>query len=56
MKATMPYKRIENTLFAIIPLLVGWRITSYYTSALPDFDIADHDIYITIECKVQTLV
>ena len=37
MKATIPYKRIENTLFAIIPLLVGWRITSYYTSALPDF-------------------
>lgn len=48
MKATIPYKRIENTLFAIIPLLVGWRITSYYTSALPDFDIAANDIFITI--------
>ena len=56
MKATIPYKRIENTLFAIIPLLVGWRITSYYTSALPDFDIAANDIFITIECKVQTFV
>ena len=56
MKATIPYKRIENTLFAIIPLLVGWRITSYYTSALPDFDIAANDIFITIECKVQTFL
>ena len=53
MKATIPYKRIENTLFAIIPLLVGWRITSYYTSALPDFDIAANDIFITIECTLQ---
>lgn len=52
----MPYKRIENALFAIISLLVGWCITSYYTSALPDFDIAANDIFITIKCKVLTFV
>lgn len=56
MKTTMSYKRIENALFAIISLLVGWRITSYYTSALPDFDIAANDIFITIKCKVLTFV
>ncbi|WP_238619196.1 hypothetical protein [Bacteroides salyersiae] len=56
MKATMPYKKIENALFAIISLLVGWRITSYYISALPDFDIAANDIFITIKCKVLTFV
>ncbi len=56
MKTTMPYKRIENALFAIISLLVGWRITSCYTSALPDFDIAANDIFITIKCKVLTFV
>lgn len=56
MKTTMPYKRIENALFAIISLLVGWCITSYYTSALPDFDIAANDIFITIKCKVLTFV
>ena len=52
----MTHKRIENALFAIISLLVGWCITSYYTSALPDFDIAANDIFITIKCKVLTFV
>ena len=52
----MQYKKIENVLLAIISLLVGWRITSYYTSTLPDFDIATNDIYITIECNVLAFV
>lgn len=56
MKTTMPYKKIENALLTIISLLMGWRITSYYTSALPDFDIAANDIFITIKCKVLTFV
>lgn len=56
MKTTIPYKRIENALFAIISLLVGWRITSYYTSALPDFDIAANDMFIAIKCKVLMFV
>lgn len=56
MKTIMPYKRIENALFAIISLLVGWCIAFYYTSALPDFDIAANDIFITIKCKVLTFV
>ena len=56
MKPTMSYKRIENALFAIISLLVGWRITSNYTSALPDFDIAANDIFITIKCEVLTFI
>lgn len=56
MKTTMPYKRIENVLYAVISLFVGWRIVSYYTSALSDFDIAANDLFITIECKVLTFV
>lgn len=52
----MPYKRTENVLFSVISLFVGWCITSYYTSALPDFDIAANDLFITIECKVLTFV
>ena len=52
----MPYKRIENALYAVISLFVGWGITSYYTSALPDFDIAANNIYTTIECEVLTFV
>lgn len=56
MKTTISYKRIENALFAIISLLVGCRITSYYTSGLPDFDIGANDIFITIKCKVLTFV
>lgn len=56
MKTTIPYKRTENILYAVISLFVGWRITSYYTSALPDFDIAANNIYTTIECEVLTFV
>ncbi|MFK1923871.1 hypothetical protein ACIXFL_01465 [Bacteroides fragilis] len=56
MKTTMPYKRIENTLLSVISLFVGWCIVSYYTSSLPDFDIAANDLFITIECKVLTFV
>ncbi|MFK1910743.1 hypothetical protein ACIXN6_00060 [Bacteroides fragilis] len=52
----MPYKRIENTLLSVISLFVGWCIVSYYTSSLPDFDIAANDLFITIECKVLTFV
>lgn len=50
----MQYKKIENILFAMISLFVGLRMVSYYTSALPDFDIAANDIFITIECNVLT--
>ncbi|WP_128081951.1 hypothetical protein [Bacteroides gallinarum] len=56
MKTTMPYKRTENILYAVISLFVGWRITFYHTSALPDFDIAANNIYTTIECEVLTFV
>lgn len=56
MKTTMPCKRIENVLLSVISLFVGWCIVSYYTSALPDFDIAANDVFITIECKVLTFV
>lgn len=52
----MPYKRTENVLYAVISLFVGWRITFYHTSALPDFDIAANNIYTTIECEVLTFV
>ena len=56
MKTTTPYKSIENILFAVVSLFVGLCIVSYYTSALPDFDIAANDIFITIKCKALTLV
>lgn len=56
MKTAMTYKRIENALFAVISLFVGWHITSYYTSALPDFDIGGNDKFITIECEMRLFV
>lgn len=52
----MQYKKIENILFAVISLFVGLCTVSYYTSTLPDFDIAANDIFITIECNVLTFV
>ena len=52
----MSYKRIENALFAIISLLVGWRITFYYVSSLPDFDIAYNGVWITFICGVLMFV
>lgn len=52
----MQYKKIENVLLAVISLFIGLCIVSYYTSALPDFDIAANDIFTTIECEVLAFV
>lgn len=55
-KTIMPYKRVENALLIIVSLWVGLCIVSYYSSILPDFDIAANDIFISIECQVLTFV
>jgi len=52
----MSFKSFENVLLAMISLFVGWRIVSYYTCLLPDFDIAANNIFTTIECKVMTFL
>lgn len=52
----MQHNKIENVLLALIPLFVGLCIVYYYTSTLPDFDIAANDIFITLECKALTFI
>lgn len=51
----MSNKRFENSLFAIVALIVGGSIRSYYTSALPDFNLGRNQTWITFECMLVTL-
>lgn len=56
MNATMTNRRYENTLFAVISLIVGASIHFYYTTSLPDFDIAGNDVWITLKCGILTFI
>lgn len=49
-------RRYENTLFAVIPLIVGISIHFYYTNSLPEFDIAGNDVWITLKCGMLTSI
>lgn len=46
----MQYKKYENALFAMIPILAGLGILTHYSALIPDFDIGFYEAATTFRC------